>query len=99
MVALNLLATLGVWCRGGANVGAAFCVRASGAAGFATGLGASFVAARNGVAGRGAWFAGRFAAAASAAARRGDAGANNALNPAPFGRWTLRDKAAQRRLA
>ena len=24
---------------------------------------------------------------------------NNALNPAPFGRWTLRDKAAQRRLA
>ena len=25
--------------------------------------------------------------------------ANPALNPAPFGRWTLRDKAAQRRLA
>jgi hypothetical protein len=24
---------------------------------------------------------------------------NPALNPAPFGRWTLRDKAAQRRLA
>jgi len=24
---------------------------------------------------------------------------NMALNPAPFGRWTLRDKAAQRRLA
>jgi hypothetical protein len=24
---------------------------------------------------------------------------NNALNLAPFGRWTLRDKAAQRRLA
>ena len=24
---------------------------------------------------------------------------NLALNPAPFGRWTLRDKAAQRRLA
>jgi hypothetical protein len=26
-------------------------------------------------------------------------GANPALNPAPFSRWTLRDKAAQRRLA
>ena len=25
--------------------------------------------------------------------------ANSALNLAPFGRWTLRDKAAQRRLA
>jgi len=24
---------------------------------------------------------------------------NMALNPAPFGRWTLRDNAAQRRLA
>jgi len=24
---------------------------------------------------------------------------NITLNPAPFGRWTLRDKAAQRRLA
>jgi hypothetical protein len=24
---------------------------------------------------------------------------NPSLNPAPFGRWTLRDKAAQRRLA
>lgn len=24
---------------------------------------------------------------------------NTALNPAPFGRWTLRDNAAQRRLA
>ena len=24
---------------------------------------------------------------------------NPALNPAPFSRWTLRDKAAQRRLA
>jgi hypothetical protein len=26
-------------------------------------------------------------------------GSNMALNLAPFGRWTLRDKAAQRRLA
>jgi hypothetical protein len=30
---------------------------------------------------------------------RPDYFANPALNPAPFGRWTLRDKAAQRRLA
>jgi hypothetical protein len=36
---------------------------------------------------------------ASATADSRDAGANNALDLAPFGRWTLRDKAAQRRLA
>ena len=34
-----------------------------------------------------------------AKAKQHDLLANPALNLAPFGRWTLRDKAAQRRLA
>ncbi len=113
VVALNLLAPFGVVCRGGLTAVAALGVRASGGAGRAAGLGVSPVAvraiaaglgawplaARAGVAGRGAGSAGLLAAVASVAVRRGDAGANNTLNPAPFGRWTLRDKAAQRRLA
>jgi hypothetical protein len=38
-------------------------------------------------------------AAARALSAAAAASSNPALNPAPFSRWTLRDKAAQRRLA